>query len=297
MKQLSAEDKKWLRRCEAELLAQPYGGMEAALGRAVFRGKLINSYLDDSFLYSTISSHIAPALPYGECLLGDFGSGTGIRGFKVADQLQRPDHCIVRPIGVDIFNKELWTESKPKFFIPVVQGDLKDLPIKSNTFHAGLFRHALAFVPKDDQPKVFEEIYQVLKPGAVLVVLNFGAFNKTEAGVAWNALFAKTAECEGLYNMHYPTCDDVMAMAKKAGFLVKHAFDLTDEAFSLFSPQVAALVIDKELDWPTKRKMRRELKALFQERKQDGVMAFEPSALRPKSLRTALMMYSCVLEK
>lgn len=293
----SQDQQKWVRRIYAE---RPFAH-DSRLnrwGHAIYNNKLIQYGPHGPFLHTIFTSQIAPVLPPGKCLIGDFGSGNGSVSDTVACQLQRPEDSPARPVGVDIFNETLWSREKFELLIPIIQGDLRQIPVKDNTFHAGLMRFALPFVPKADQAGVLQEIHRVLKPGAVLVVLNHGGFNETAEDLAWNSLFAETARFEKLTHMHYPSCERLVQMATKdARFNVQHTQDLTDIALSYFSPQVAGQGIDGKLPQPTKRRMRQELKALFEACKQEGVLPFEPRSLRPKSLRVPWRMYTCVLKK
>lgn len=277
---------QWLVRAYSELLDAPNGGLNF-FRNAIFFGERINTYVDAGFMDYILTQPIANALPEkGKCVIADFGCGSGHVGYHVASQLTRPKRPVF-PIGFDNYDKNFWlTNPTPK--ILTYQRDLKSLRFMPNMFHAGILRFALPFVHKKFQPDALKQIHAVLKPGAILVVLQDGVFNKTKPENSWNTLFAACGTFERLHGLHYPSCDSLQAMAKKAGFRVKAATDLTDIAFGYLSPESCA----KAFKLTPKEHQR--LNTLFQKWRQKNVLPFEPD---PNSLRVLWPMYTCVLQK
>lgn len=290
MSAVSEERQKWIARNYLERNIAPDGRLNY-MRNVIFNDKLINSYYDPDFINYIFTQHIKSALPENEkCMIADFGCGSGLVAKTVVEQLGRPD---VLPIGFDTYNKDYWRGYKPIPEIQTFQRDLKDLRFTSNTFHAGILRFALPFIRENDQPEVLKQIYEVLKPGAVLVVLNDGAFNETERDKSWNTLLAECVTFEGLTSMHYPSFDSLKVIVEKVRFQIKDKKDLTDIAFGYLSPQICARAFKPNKD------QRKRLKTLFEKWKQKDVLPFEPEFLRPKprSLRVLWPMYTCVLEK
>lgn len=299
MAELSLEQRKWLERSRAELLYARHWQVLGVCGNAIFDNKLITYGPHDAFNRYVFTSRLGPLLPQGKCLIGDFGSGNGFLSNKICGQLrQAREGCVASSVGIDIIHETVWRNEERKFYIPIIQGDLKNIPVRDKTFHAGLSRFVLGFIPKEDQGRVLREFYRTLKPGAPFVIFNYGGFTESAADLAWNRLFAETAKYEGLHNMHYPSCERLARMAtEEAHFNVLHQEDLTDLAFAYFTPQTAAQGLCRKLSQAQKRQKRQELKDLFQGYKNDGVLAFEPPELRPQSLRTPLRMFVLVLQK
>jgi ubiquinone/menaquinone biosynthesis C-methylase UbiE len=304
MYDVSKEHKKWVDRFYSERNAAPDGRLnywryaifKDEQDKSNSKGKLINTYYDRGFIDYIFTQQIARALPPEQkCVIADFGCGDGLVAKTVVEQLGRPNDSVL-PVGIDNYDIDFWRGEKPTPKIQtVVEGNLLDLHVyfDQDYFHAGIFRFALPFIRKDDQQEALNQIYKVLKPGAVLVVLNDGAFNKTERKKSWNTLFAKCATYGRLANKYYPSCESLKGMAEIAGFHVKdeYAKDLTDIAFGYLSPQICARVFKPNKD------QRKRLKTLFEAWKQKDVLQFEPDFLRPNSLRLPWPMYTCVFEK
>jgi ubiquinone/menaquinone biosynthesis C-methylase UbiE len=262
----------------------------------IYKGALIDSYNDKGFMRDLITRPIARELPQNLTgTIADFGSGNGFVGKTVAAQLSQAYRRRALPIGIDSFDKDFWA-AKPAVMIPTVQGDLKNIPFKKNTFDAGILRFALPFVPPKSQPRALEQIYGVLKDGAVLVVLNDGVLNENKTAEAYNALFTSAAAlAEGLpirrvkAARYFPSCERLESLAEKAGFTVKASTDLTESALGYTSPEIYARTFNSTAA------QKKELKAAFEKWKRQGALPFDPS--RPDSLRVPWPMYACVLRK
>ncbi len=290
MTRASKKQKNWLRRRDLEQTFAPNGALNR-WRQVIFNGALIDSYSHKGFIDSIFTQPIAQALqPYGRCVIGDFGSGTGHVAKTVVEQLERLKNDDVLPFGIDRYNEDFWKE-KPSPVIQTAQGSLTELPFKPNVFHAGILRFSLPFVCKNSQPEALKQIYRALKPDAVLVVLNDGVLNETETDKSWNDLFAECSTFEGLSKMHYPSYDRLKVMAEEVGFKVSPATDLTDIAFGYLSPEICAHAFQSD------KEQRKRLKFLFEKWRQKKVLPFEPETLRPNSLRVLWPMYTCVLQK
>ena len=301
---MSSDFKKteeWITRANKERCAAPNGGL--CWGKVIWNGKLINLYTNKDFINYIFTQPIAPTLPENKtCMIADFGAGNGYVAQTVVSQLEQP--CVI-PIGIDRYHPDLKVMKQEKCLVqPIVkpvQGDLRKrplkenfLPFKKNTFHAGIFRFALSFIGKNFQPQVFKQISRVMKPSAVLVVLNYGVFEENEKNVdAHDILYAKGSAASGRWtfenlkkNMHDPSCEHLIDMAEEAGFEVKAKTDLTDIALGYTSPEIYKKLYRLNSDQHEK------LKAVFEKCKEKGVLPFEPD-----SLRVLRPMYSCVLKK
>lgn len=285
---------KWIARHYAERNAASDGRLNE-WGNVIFNGKLIDGYFSEALIDYIFTQQIANTLPVsGECLIADFGCGSGHVSNRVASQLTKPERPVV-PIGIDKFDENFWRRGKPDFDIEtVVEGNLLKLPIKENAFHAGILRYVLPFIHENDQLLALEQIYRVLKPGAVLVVLNSGVFNQTEKDKSWNKLYEECCAFNGLHNMHHPSCESLIDMATiNVKFHVKHKEELTDIAFGYLSAQICSRAYNLN------KEDRKKLKTLFEEWKQKEVLPFEPAFIRPmpSSLRVPWPRYLIVLQK
>jgi ubiquinone/menaquinone biosynthesis C-methylase UbiE len=280
MSDVSGEGKNWVARA----YSGPTAGQDDGLGwgKAIFRGKVIDVYNDPDLIHAVFTQQLASALPKDKCIIADFASGNGYVARTVVSQLERPDDRRVVPIGIDSYDKKYWPKI-PAPRIRTVQGNLLDLPFKPNSFHAGILRFALPFIPKDDQPEMFKQIHDVLKPGAILVVLNYGVLNDGISSDAYNRLFAAGTACEQAVT-HNPSCESMTAMANKAGFRVNPATDLTGAVVGYISPKIYVGLYKLNPD------QQESLKTAFEAEK-------DVLPLEPKSLRVRRPMYACVLKK
>lgn len=290
---LQLDQKSWVARVEAEKRLAPDG---LKWGEAIFRGRLTNIYFSPGLIKTFFTWPISHALPkYGRCQIADFACDTGFVARTVARQLGQSHRRRVDLVGIDIYGRGLQVMKQRSRRARTVQGDLKELgklPIEPKSFHAGIFRFALPFIPKDAQPKVFEGIYNLMKEGSVLVVMSYGALGIEEAE-AYNKLFnAGTASWgrrtleEVNANMHMPSFARVKEMAERAGFSVRPIVDLTHKAFGYLSPEIYGGLYelnDNQL---------RKLTKVFEEEKQRGILPFEPN-----TLRVLRPMYTCLLTK
>ena len=165
-----------------------------------------------------------------------------------------------------------------------IEGNLLDLPFKRESFHAGILRFFL--LPKDDQPNVLKQIFDVLNPGARLIVLNHGVFpNNPNMVEDYNRLLAEgeaSDETETAKNIrnerHFPSCEGFMNMAKDTRFSVEYASALAKYDFGYFSPKTHTWLLGLT------RKQRRNLTGIFEELERNGNLSFEPGPRTPKQL-------------
>lgn len=262
-------------------------------GEAVYCGEPIDIYYNINLIRDYFTKPIEGALPKNEkCKIADFGSGDGHVIQTVFSQLARPEGFVC-PFGID-FNKEnlvIMEQTAPNVK-PCLCNLLKlDSHFEQDFFHAGIFRFVLPFIRKDDQQKALDQIYKVLKPGAILVVFNYGGFSEGLVSDAYSRLFAAGSACEQIIT-HNPSCECVMDMAAKAGFKVdkRKAFDLTDVVVGYISPKIYSDVFKRNHGVELSSDQQRILKVAFEAEK--NVLPIEPS-----SLRVRRPMYTCILEK
>ncbi len=289
------EKEKWVTRAYSERRFAPDGGLNF-WRNVIFRDELIYSYCDPGFVDYIFTKPIAAVLSNRKCMIADFGSGDGHVAQTVVSQLGRQGDRAVLSVGIDIDRVDLLAMKQEGPDVQPVQGNLLHLPFAPNSFDAGILRFALPFISEENQPRMFEQIYSVLKDGAVLVVLNDGVL-ETETAAHYNTLFAECAASTGrwtvdqlLTDRHFPSCESLKFMAEEAGFEVKaeSVSDLTDIAFGYISPEIYATAV------PLKEDQYRRLENVFKEWKEKDVLPFEP---KPDSLRVPLPMYTCVLQK
>ncbi len=206
----------------------------------------------------------------------------------VVSQLGQPEDRRVLPIGIEVDGAALRKMKEKASGVQPVRGDLLDVPFDPKAFHAGILRFVLPFIGKDDQLLALKQIHNVLKDGAVLVILNDGVLKESKMAEDYKTLFAECAAHEGFSNMHYLSGESLIVLADKAGFDVEAAVDLTDIVFGYLSPESFARAAQLT---PEKR---RSLEAVFKACKQENVLPFEPD---PDSLRVLHPMYTCVLKK
>jgi SAM-dependent methyltransferase len=287
-----AARKRWVTRRDAERRVALDGRLNHCR-YVIFDNKLINGYRNHEFIRFAFTLPIASVLPASKSLMGDFGSARGYVGRTVADQLNQQAGRRVVPIGFDNFREDFWQGPREKPLIKTFHRDLRRLNFRAEGFHAGILRFALPFVPKDDQPEALRQIYHVLKPGAVLVVLNDGVFKEAETGRAWTPLITEVASVEGMSGMHYLSCEKLMQLAKEAGFEVTQAEDLTERAMGYLSPRLFAETLEPEAQAAALAR----LEPVFRTWKEKDRSSFEPAFLDPDSLRVPWRMYRCVLRK
>ncbi len=293
------ERQKWVTRLRIERTVKPSDYLYFKDGMnhwryAAFNGKIINTYFDKDFTDYIFTRQIEGALPPNEhCVIADFGSGSGHVGFYVASQLTRWKRSVL-PYGFDNFQKSFWTGKKPTPKIVTYERDLSKLSFGSNAFDAGICRFALPFIGKEDQQQALKNIYEALKPGAVVVILNDGAFDDTGKDKSWNIIFAGDDQKKRKYKLYYPSCKELTRMAETVGFKVIHKEDLTDIAFGYISPQILAEVYSLKLTNRNDRKKTVKLREKFWKWKKIHPSWFEP---KRGSLRALWPMYKLVLRK
>jgi|GEM_PF-2414235 len=285
-------DFKWVARAYSEFANAPRGYLNR-WGNSIFFGEPSNVYWDPGFIRQVFTDPISRTLPKGnKCVIGDFGAGDGHVSEIVGSQMKQLYDCHISPIGIDRYDEDLWRE-KPKPIIKTVQGDLKDLPFALDSFHAGILSFVLFFIGEKEQRLVLEQIHNVMKDNAVLVVLNYGAFSEDKTAKAYNKLLSgyvaaadRRSIDEVVAENRYTSCEKLGVMAREAHFGVLSMTDLTNAAFGYTSPEIygrAARFKDDQLAI---------LEKLYKECKQEGIIPFERD-----SLRAIRPMYTCVLQK
>jgi SAM-dependent methyltransferase len=216
---------------------------------SIFRGKRIDTYYDPGLISELFTKPIArslakneSSLPKDEALIiGDFGSGNGESMQILGSQLGRTYDNRVISVGIDISEYYLQAMKDRAPDVRPVRGFLNNLPFKPETFDAGVLRFALFFNSKDAQLSLLKQIYDVLKPDAVLVVLNYGVID-TKTAKRFDAFFYGRDTSKGYRrveenpnNSHIPSLRNLKVIAQKVGFTTQFEGDLTKSIFGCVS--------------------------------------------------------------
>lgn len=273
-------------------LEKKYGKFIDTWGFAYYQGEVINVYSDPVFirdLYTRLILSSSKNIP--NLLLADFGSAEGHVAHTVSSQLHEQG-LDVTPLGLDRNDKSL-ALMKAKFpLVRPVMADLAALPLPPYTVDAGILRFVLPYFGKADQSVVLKQVFDTLKKGATLVVMQDGAFTP-QPGALYNDFFAEATAAIGGWSVadvkeqrHFPSCLEVQEAARKIGFCTIKGMDLMNIAVGYFSPKSYTCRFGLTDDQKAK------LTSVFRRWQQQGTLPFQPGTLRIRR-----SMFVCVLKK
>lgn len=204
------------------------------------------TYTDAVFL-DTIFAATGLAEFEGSALVVDFMSGPG----KVASGIKERavEHTYIALDGsVGLLRKIVDPE------LESVISDVRGLALKSNLIDVGIVRYGVKDIPEDQQLDVLKQLYEVLKPGGVLVVADMVS---PEGAREWNnkqhsqkqQFSGRDIITEGECNI--PTEAEWIAILREAGFEA--------EVFDYYTSYVATT------DWVNGRQITDEQRQLMDE--------------------------------
>ena len=150
--------------------------------------------------------------------------GTGIVGGAIKETLEKQNKkCELFYLD---FSKEMLeqiiTPSEKKFL-----GDVRQMPFGDQLFERVFIRNAIHDLDKASQIYAYSEVYRVLKPGGIFVLIAF--YTNDETQKYYNRLVNLKDELAGNKNnfeRYFPTKEEYVGLFRKAGFTeIKNSFD------------------------------------------------------------------------
>lgn len=141
--------------------------------------------------------------------------GTGIVGSAVVEELKRNGQYV--NIFFQDFSKEML--AKISSGSEKTCSDVRRMPFPDNFFDRIVLRDALHDIDKDSQQDAIDEIFRVLAPGGIFVLVGFYTSDATQ--FLYNLAVNYKDELAGHgseLKRHFPTKDEYVELLRKAGF-------------------------------------------------------------------------------
>ncbi len=194
---------------------------------SAFFAARVSGYEDHMLMWSDAYARFAGALPSGCRTFLDLGCGTGL---ELASVFKRFPHAEIT--GVDL-SREMLDKLSEKYFdkeLQLIRGDYFQIPFGESSYDAVISFESLHHFSPDKKQKLFQKIYDALRPNGVFLECDYLACCDEEETLLFREC-ARRRAAAGISDdvfVHFDTPLTVAhetALLKNAGFKAVQAPD------------------------------------------------------------------------